>query len=106
MLIKYEEEVNDIKENKYKYEFVIILSPLANENNLNGILDYIALKGVVIYRKETLGLKSLAYAINGYTAGFYVILDIYTVENTIKELEKYMKQNEHILKYIFMRKDD
>ena len=106
MLTKYEEEINDIDMTANKYELVMILSPISNDNNVDKILDNIALKGIVIYKKETLGLKSLAYAINGYTKGFYIILSIFGKENAIKEVEKYIRQHKEMLKYIFVRKDD
>ena len=61
-----------------------------NKANINGQLGY-------------LGLKHLAYEIRGEKTGHYYITHFEGTENKIAEIEKQLRLNENVIKFITIR---
>ena len=59
-----------------------------------------------IEKVEEIGRKRLAYPVKENEFGYYILIEFYaeTKEN-ITELETYCRQNDNILKWIFVDKD-
>ena len=55
---------------------------------------------------ENIGVRQLAYRINKYTAGFYVLFEIEGSGQEIAELERRMRVNDTIIRYITVRVDE
>ena len=90
------------------YETIVIFKPNINEIRLNNIEDlyrkYLRRSGKKVYT-EILGKKKLAYKIKDYTEGNYILF-IYESEasdNTVFHLEKQLRTDDNVLKYISMR---
>lgn len=58
-----------------------------------------------IEKMEELGKKNLAYEVKGNKQGYYIIIEFYADDEDVKNLEVYCRNNEDILKWIFVRKD-
>ena len=55
---------------------------------------------------EQIGKKKLAYSVRNNTEGYYIIFEFTTLEEQIRELERYFRITEEILKFIVVRKDN
>lgn len=93
-----------------KYESVIIVRPDLNKSKLGEILAKIDNKINQVAKninKEDLGQKSLAYDVNKYKQGHYLVyqyeLDEENTGDTLKELEQFYRITDEILKYITVR---
>lgn len=65
-------------------------------------------KDVKIFAKENdtngyLGLKRLAYTIKGQTTGYYFVTYFKGTENKTAEIEKQLRLNENVIKFITIR---
>jgi len=63
-------------------------------------------EGGSIIRKEEYGLKAFAYPIQKKTEGYYVLYEINGSGQEIAELERRMRVNDMILRYITVRTDE
>lgn len=59
-----------------------------------------------IEKIEELGLKRLAYEVQKQKNGYYVIFEIKATLENIKNLERFYRINDDVLKFIFVRKED
>ena len=51
-----------------------------------------------------MGKRKLAYEIKQNTTGYYLIIEFYADDEEVKTLENYCRNNENIIKWIFIRK--
>lgn len=96
-------------ENLKSYENIIIISGGYTEKNYKKVLDivkdYIS-NLVKIEKIEELGLKRLAYEVQNQKNGYYVIFEIEATSEKIKDLERFYRINDDVLKFIFVSKGD
>ncbi len=92
-----------------KYESIIITKVDLKEEAINKIItavsDLINSKGSM-EKVEQIGNKKLAYEVRGNKEGFYIIFEFETVVEQIRELERYFRITDEILKFIVVRKDN
>lgn len=92
-----------------KYESVIITKVDLKEEVINKIItkvtDLINSNGSM-EKVEQIGKKKLAYSVRNNTEGYYIIFEFTTLEEQIRELERYFRITEEILKFIVVRKDN
>ncbi len=92
-----------------KYESIIIIKVDLKEETINKIItdvsDLINSKGSM-EKVEQIGKKKLAYEIRGNKEGFYIIFEFETEVEQIRELERYFRITDEILKFIVVRKDN
>ncbi len=92
-----------------RYENVFILTPvLSDEQNKETVEKYKKLlqdaKGK-IHHEEHWGLKKLAYPIQKKTTGFYHLLEFEGEGEIIDKLEKEMKRDERVLRFLTVKMD-
>lgn len=95
--------------NLKNYESVIILKENLSEEEYHKEFDKIKdyMEDLVEFEKiEELGLKRLAYEVQGNKTGYYVVIEFYANNEDIKNLESYFRKNEDVLKWIFVKKED
>jgi small subunit ribosomal protein S6 len=63
-------------------------------------------QGGQVLKKEYWGLKGLTYRINKNRKGHYVLLNIEAPAGAIAELERNMRLNEDVLRYLSVRVDE
>src|SRR5215213_1783953 len=92
------------------YEVMYIIDPdtaldkIAQLNEAVGKL--VEKEGGTVVRLEDLGRKPLAYAINKKTEGHYVLFEIEGSGQEIAELERRMRVNDMIIRYMTVRVDE
>ncbi|MCI8290899.1 MAG: 30S ribosomal protein S6 [Clostridia bacterium] len=96
-------------ENLKKYENVIIINGSYTEEEytkaLDRVKDYIS-NYVEIKNIEEIGIKRLAYEVQNQKVGYYVIFEVETISENVKDVERFYRINDDILKFLFVRKDD
>jgi small subunit ribosomal protein S6 len=96
-------------ETKRQYEVVFIVDPTADEEVsrlTDGFTQIITDQGGVVTKAETMGKRQLAYEILHHKDGTFVLLEIEGSGREIAELERRMRVNDRILRYITVRVDE
>lgn len=106
-----ERELTNLKtqlENIHEYETVIILNPTTTIENFDEIKKEIEkiIDNENILKFENLGTKQLAYKIKENKKGYYLTWAFNGIMKTISELEKFYRENENVLKYITIKKEN
>jgi len=91
------------------YESVFIVRQDVSLNDIDKIVDdfgkIIKDNNGTVVKKEYWGLRNLAYKIGNHKKGHYYLLGLDTNPNTIKELERKMKLNENIIRFLTINVD-
>lgn len=92
------------------YEVMYIVSPetAADEvtklnENIQGIIEK---EGGTVVRLDDMGRRKLAYEINRKKEGYYVLFEIDGSGREIAELERRMRVNDLIIRYLTVRVDE
>jgi small subunit ribosomal protein S6 len=94
---------------KRQYEVVFIVDPTADEEVqrlTEGFSQIVTDQGGVVTKAETMGKRNLAYEINHHKDGTFVLLEIEGSGREIAELERRMRVNDRILRYLTVRVDE
>lgn len=92
------------------YEVMYIVNPdtdgekIAKLNEAVGKL--IEKEGGVVVRMDDIGLRNLAYPIQKKNEGYYVLFEVDGTGQEIAELERRMRVNDMIMRYITVRVDE
>jgi small subunit ribosomal protein S6 len=89
-----------------KYEFVFVLAKIEDglkKEVLKKIRDLIEGQKGKIEKEESWGEKKLAYRIKKQTEGEYFFYHLELKPETFAKIEKKIKQEENILRYLFTR---
>ncbi|MEP6820161.1 MAG: 30S ribosomal protein S6 [bacterium] len=97
-------------ETKRQYEVVFIVDPTADEDEVTRLTDgfkqIVTDQGGTITKSETMGRRQLAYEILHKTEGSFWLLEIEGSGREIAELERRMRVNDRIIRYITVRVDE
>lgn len=96
-------------EKKRQYEVVFIVDPRADDEVLKlteSFTQVVTDQGGVVTKAETLGKRQLAYEILHHKDGTFVLLEIEGSGHEIAELERRMRVNDRILRYLTVRVDE
>lgn len=94
---------------KRQYEVVFIVDPTADEEVqklTEGFSQIVVDQGGTVTKAETMGKRQLAYEINHHKDGTFVLLEIEGSGREIAELERRMRVNDRILRYLTVRVDE
>ena len=95
---------------KRTYEVVFIINPAADDNEVMRLSEamqkIITNQGGSITKTEMMGRRQLAYEINHKREGVYVLLEVEGTGGEIAELERRMRVNDQILRYMTIRVDE
>ncbi len=92
------------------YESVIIVRQEATSQQVESLAEL--LEGIIeenagkVRKREYWGLRSLAYKIKKNRKGHYVLLNIEAQSAAVHEMERQMRLNEDILRYLTLRIDE
>ena len=98
-----------ILETKRQYEVVFIVDPTADDEVAkltDGFKQIVTDQGGTITKAESMGKRQLAYEILHQTEGTFVLLEIEGSGREIAELERRMRVNDRIIRYITVRVDE
>jgi len=93
-----------------RYEMICIVNPNLDAESLNEVVVkfsdiIIKLKGSVLKIDEW-GKKKLAYEVKQFDKGYYLVFEFCGDPDTVNTLEKNLKLDERVLKYITVKIDD
>lgn len=89
------------------YETVILLNDNIENirHELQNIIITIDSKIGLISSQEKKGIKNLAYEIKGHKQAYYYIVEYHAKSEKIQILEKFLKENDNVLKFITYKKE-
>jgi small subunit ribosomal protein S6 len=92
------------------YEELFILRPDITEEEVTPVIDQmrgiITQAGGTIDKEERWGIRKLAYKIEKRAEGYYVLLQFSAPATTVKEIERRLRVNDAVLKYLTVRIDE
>jgi small subunit ribosomal protein S6 len=92
------------------YEMMFIAEPDTPDDHIGKLNDAISKliedQGGSVVKVEDMGRRRLAYKIKKYTEGRYVLFEIEGSGKEIAELERRMRVNDTIFRYITVRVDE
>jgi small subunit ribosomal protein S6 len=95
---------------KRTYEIVFIIDPDAEDAEVmrmtEAVQKIITDQGGSITKTEMMGKRRLAYEINHRRDGIYVLLEVDGSGKEIAELERRMRVNDRIIRYMTVRVDE
>lgn len=95
---------------KRTYELIFIVNPEAADDEVmrlsEGVQKIITGQGGSIVKTEMMGKRQLAYEINHKKDGTYVLLEVEGSGSEIAEVERRMRVNDQILRYMTVRVDE
>jgi small subunit ribosomal protein S6 len=92
------------------YEELFILRPDATEEQVDPVIEQ--LRGIITQAGGTLdkvekwGMRRLAYRVLKHAEGQYVLLQFTAKPETVKELERRLRVNDLVIKFITVRIDE
>ena len=96
-------------ETKRQYEVVFIVDPTADDEVgrlTDNFKQVVVDQGGLITKAETMGKRQLAYEIQHKKEGTFVLMEIEGSGHEIAELERRMRVNDRILRYLTVRVDE
>ena len=95
---------------KRTYELMFIVDPGVGDEDVvklsEGVQKIITGQGGTIAKTEMMGKRKLAYEIDHKTDGIYVLLEVEGSGAEIAEVERRMRVNDQILRYMTVRVDE
>lgn len=93
-----------------KYELVYILSPKILEKEVKDkskkILELLKKAGSKVEKEDFWGRRQLAYPIRHFDQGFYILVEFSAEPRTIKEIDKALKLQEEIIRFLIVKKEE
>ena len=92
------------------YEVMYIVDPETVEDDITRLSESLQTvvtdQGGTITKIENMGRRALAYPINRKNEGFYVLFEVEGSGREIAELERRMRVNDQVMRYITVRVDE
>ena len=93
-----------------KYEIMYIIRPNMEEEAQNSVIErfntILTDNGAEIEKVEEIGKKRLAYEIDDYRDGYYVLINFSGDEKAVNEFDRLAKFNDDIIRHMAIREDD
>ncbi|GAA0608247.1 30S ribosomal protein S6 [Virgibacillus siamensis] len=93
-----------------KYEIMYIVRPDIEEEAQTALVErfnnVLTDNGAEIEKVDEKGKKRLAYEINDYRDGYYVIINFSSDEQAINEFDRLAKFSDDIIRHMAIREDD
>jgi len=93
-----------------KYEIMYIIRPDIEEEAQTSLIErfsnILTDNGAEIEKVDEKGKKRLAYEINDYRDGYYVIINFKAEEAAINEFDRLAKFSDDIIRHMAIREDD
>jgi small subunit ribosomal protein S6 len=98
-----------LSNNKRQYEVVFIVDPTTDDEVpklTESFTQIVTDQGGAVTKSEVMGKRQLAYEILHHKDGTFVLLEIEGSGREIAELERRMRVNDRVLRYITVRVDE
>ena len=92
------------------YEIMFIVRPDVEEADLDKLIEtfsgYVTSGGGEVKAVEKMGRRRLAYTVRKFNDGFYVLYTVAAEGNQVGELERRLRVQEQVIKFITVRTDE
>jgi small subunit ribosomal protein S6 len=92
------------------YEIMFIVRPDVEETELDKLIEtfsgYVTSGGGEIKSTEKMGRRRLAYTVQKFNDGFYILLIVAAPASLIAEIERRLRVSEPVIKFITVRMDE
>jgi small subunit ribosomal protein S6 len=93
-----------------RYETIFIVPVELPDNEINELAEHFEAiitgrKGILV-KRESWGKRKLAYEIKKQTRGYYTLLDYVAKSEVVTELERNLRIDDKVLKYMTIKKAD
>ena len=89
------------------YETLFVVKPTLTEEEIAAqiakVKDVLAKEGAELVGTNEMGMRKLAYQVEKHNRGYYTVLFYKAEGATIQELERNLKINEHIIKFLTVK---
>lgn len=93
-----------------KYEIMYIIRPDIEEEAQKDLIErfntILKDRGAEIEKVNEMGKRRLAYEIDNYRDGYYVVVNFKSDENAVNEFSRLAKYSDDIVRHIVVRDDD
>lgn len=93
-----------------EYELMFILKPDLTEEEkdkiVNQATEWVTSSRGEVTEVDKIGTRKLAYRIEGHREGFYVLIRLKAIGDTVKEVERRLKVTDSVIKFISVRVDE
>ena len=91
------------------YELVMVLSPERDEQQVDDavqrVANFVSGAGGTVSEEQNWGVRRLAYPINKFQEGTYVLTQFSLEANEVIELDRMLKASEHVLRHLITKPD-
>jgi len=88
----------------------MVISPETNEEEASGLVErvgkFITDNGGVVKNQEKWGTKKLAYPIDNYREGSYVMSEFNSEPAAANELEKLLRASQQVIRHLVIKQDE
>ncbi|HHV71823.1 MAG TPA: 30S ribosomal protein S6 [Clostridia bacterium] len=92
------------------YEVMYIVNPNLEEENVNAVVErfnnLIADQGGKVEEVDLWGKRRLAYEINKFKEGYYVVVNFQGDAKVVNELQRVMKISDDVIRFLLLSKED
>jgi small subunit ribosomal protein S6 len=92
------------------YEIMFIVRPDVEEADLDKLVEtisgYVTSGGGEVKSTEKMGRRRLAYTVQKFNDGFYILLIVAAPASLISEIERRLRVSEPVIKFITVRMDE
>jgi len=93
-----------------KFEGILLINPDVSkkdiEDEIDSFVKHISINKGKIINTEEWGLRDLSYKISNFKKAFYNFFQLEIEGDKIKILRKYLSQNDHIVRHLFVKVND
>lgn len=93
-----------------KYEIMFIVRPNLEDEQRNQVIEYftnvLTEQNAEIIKTDNWGLKNLAYEINDFRKGHYVVLSVNASKEAIIEFDRLARISEDVIRYIILNDEE
>lgn len=95
---------------KRQYELTFILPPSLAEDEITNIeqtvTEWLANQEGEVVKSSHWGRRRLAYAIETYKEGYYILLEVSMPPKGVKDVDRRMRLDANIIRHLFIRNDE
>ncbi|GAA0502044.1 30S ribosomal protein S6 [Salinibacillus aidingensis] len=93
-----------------KYEIMYIIRPDVDEETQKSIVErfnsVLTNNGAEIEKVDEMGKRRLAYEINDYREGYYVVVNFASDASAVEEFDRQAKFTDDIIRHMAIREED
>ncbi|WP_096202898.1 30S ribosomal protein S6 [Bacillus sp. FJAT-45350] len=93
-----------------KYEIMYIIAPNLEDSAAKEIVErfngVLTTNGAEIEKVDEKGKRRLAYEINNFTEGYYVLLNVQATPEAIAEFNRLIKINDNVIRVLIVKDEE